>query len=389
MVPVVDATGKLYPSFLKSITMLQKIVTTAMFTYAVLVCPAQVNYVPALTDTIVSESVQDEMDPPKKSLSISGSADVYYRYDLHDNGNNYTSFTNTHNSFALGMASLKFAYQSDKTTAVVDLGFGARASDFAYNDEGLLSAVKQLYISYKPTSELSFTAGTWATHVGYELLDPQLNRQYSMSYLFTNGPFFHTGLKAEYAKGKHGFMLGVSNATDYRLHPAGFLNKKSVIAQYSIAASDDVKLYFNYVGGKNPDTSIVKQYDLVATAVISPLVDVGLNASLNSSQHWDAVSKKNATSQNWWGVAGYLNVNPQSWLSICFRSELFNDDEAVKGFNTSILTNTLSANFNVDGLIFIPEIRVESAGKALYTDSDGFYSKKTAASFILAAVYSF
>ncbi len=389
MIPVVDATGKLYPSFLKSTTMLQKIVATAMFTYAVFVCPAQVNYILALTDTLVSGSVPDEMAPPKKSLRISGSADVYYRYDLHEQGNNYTSFTNTHNSFALGMASLKFAYESGKTTAVADLGFGARASDFAYNDEGLLSAVKQLYVSYKATPELSFTAGTWATHVGYELLDPQLNRQYSMSYLFTNGPFSHTGLKAEYAKGRHGLMLGVSNATDYRLQPVGFQNKKSVIAQYSIAASDDVKLYFNYVGGKNPDTTIVKQYDLVATAVISSMVDVGFNASLNSSQQWDAVSKKNATAQNWWGVAGYLNVNPKSWFSICFRSEFFNDDEAVKGFNTSIFSNTLSANFKVDGLIFIPEIRVESAGKALYTDSNGFYNKKTATSFILAAVYSF
>ena len=62
---------------------------------------------------------------------------------------------------------------------------------------------------------------SWATHVGYELVDPQLNRNYSMWYMFTNGPFTHTGLKADITKGKHGFMVGISNATDYRIPPDG------------------------------------------------------------------------------------------------------------------------------------------------------------------------
>lgn len=369
--------------------MLQKIFATVMLTYAVFVCPAQVNYIASIADTVVAEAAQQEETTLKKSLSISGSADVYYRYDFHEQGNNYTSFTNTHNTFALGMASLKFAYESGKITAVADLGFGSRASDFAYNDAGLLQAVKQLYISYNPTENLRLTAGSWATHVGYELIDPQLNRQYSMSYLFTNGPFSHTGLKVEYSKGKQGIMLGISNATDYRLPPSELQNKKSIIAQYSVAASDNVKFYINYVGCKNPDTAIVKQYDIVTTAAISSRFDIGLNASLNSSQQWDNVTKKNMNAQHWWGVAGYLNAHPAKWLSICLRSELFNDEQAVKGFNTSIFSNTLSANFKVDGLIFIPEIRVETAGRKLYTDSDGLYNKKTAASFILAAVYSF
>jgi hypothetical protein len=106
------------------------------------------------------------------------------------------------------MASVKFEHKGNKVGAVLDLGFGPRAKEFAYTDEGITQAIKQLYITYSPADWLKFTAGTWGTHVGYELLDPQLNRNYSMSYMFTNGPFSHTGLKADITKGKHGFMIG-------------------------------------------------------------------------------------------------------------------------------------------------------------------------------------
>ncbi len=219
------------------------------------------------SDTTITTKKLAEPEVEKKPLlSITGSADAYYRYDFSKTrANNYTSFTNSHNSFALGMASVKFEHKGEKVGAVVDLGFGPRAQEFAYNDQGITQAIKQLYVSYSPAEWIKFTAGTWATHVGYELVDPQLNRNYSMSYMFTNGPFTHTGVKADLTKGKHGFMLGISNATDYRMAPDGQINKKFLIAQYSVAFNDNFKLYLNYVGGKAPDSSKVSQVDAVLT----------------------------------------------------------------------------------------------------------------------------
>ena len=52
-------------------------------------------------DTTVT-AVKEEPKP----ITISGFVDVYYRYDFSQNpANNRTSFTNSHNSFELGMAS--------------------------------------------------------------------------------------------------------------------------------------------------------------------------------------------------------------------------------------------------------------------------------------------
>jgi len=344
----------------------------------------------AVTDTTAVPTQAAE--EPKPALIITGSADAYYKYDFAKTKlNTYTSFTGTHNNFSLGMASVKFEHKGGKVGAVLDLGFGPRAKEFAYTDEGITQAIKQLYITYSPAAWIKFTAGTWGTHVGYELLDPQLNRNYSMSYMFTNGPFSHTGLKADITKGKSGFMVGISNATDFRIAPDDYINKKFFIAQYSLAASDNVKIYLNYVGGKNPDTSKENQFDAVVTAKFSDKFNIGFNGTVNSTQYWNGT--KHLDGQSWWGTALYLNLDPKPWFGLTLRGELFNDDNQLKMFayapeGGSIFATTLSANFKAGGFTFIPEFRIDNASQAVFVDKDGA-SKKSAGNFLLAAVYSF
>src|SRR5215813_12582066 len=177
----------------------------------------------------------------KGNLSISGSVDAYYRYNFHnakDSGytNNYTSFTNSQNSFELGMASIKGDYSIGKVDGVLDLGFGKRAEEFSYNDQGTVVAIKQAYVSYAPNDKVKFTMGKWFTHVGYEVPDAYLNRNYSMDYMFSYGPFFHMGIKADVtANGNFGFMVGVANPTDFTT--ASFA-KKNFIAQVHLATSN-------------------------------------------------------------------------------------------------------------------------------------------------------
>lgn len=370
--------------------MLRKFFATGAFLFATMISFAQENTIAATTTASITTKEKTAEAPPEKksALTITGSADVYFRYDFKKQvSNNKTSFTNSQNAFSLGMASLKLEHAGSKVGTVLDLGFGTRASEFSYNETGILSAVKQAYISYTPAEGVKFTAGTWATHVGYELVDPQLNRNYSMSYMFTNGPFTHTGVKAEYAKGKSGFMLGLSNATDFRIPPAGQINKKFVIAQYSVTATEKVKLYANYVGGKAPDTSVINQFDVVATFAVSKKINIGVNGTLNNSQAWDG--SKNADDKNWWGAAGYFNFDPTSAFGLTLRSEYFNDEDGVKGFGTYIFANTISANFKVEGFTFIPELRFEGAGANIFADAAGAINQKSAVSFVVAAVYKF
>ena len=217
---------------------------------------------------------QEEATSP--ALTISGSVDAYYRFNFQNAKdipatNNFTSFTNSQNSFELGMASVKFDYSKGKIGAVVDLGVGPRASEFSYAESGALSALKQGYVTYSPSDAVTFSMGKWATHVGYELLDPQLNRNYSMSYMFSYGPFSHTGIKADFSLGGgFGAMLGIANATD---NLSASFAKKNILAQIS-QSGDVVSAYLNYVGGKDLGDNSINQVGLTATVAISDMFSI-------------------------------------------------------------------------------------------------------------------
>ena len=80
---------------------------------------------PAKVDSIIAAPEEEK----KPALSITGGADVYYKYDFGKTRfNNLTSFTNSHNTFELGMATVKLDYHTDKVGVVVDLGFGKKST---------------------------------------------------------------------------------------------------------------------------------------------------------------------------------------------------------------------------------------------------------------------
>jgi hypothetical protein len=220
--------------------------------------------------------------------------------------------------------------------------------------------------------------------VGYEMVDAYLNRNYSMSYMFTNGPFTHTGLKADISLGgKNALMLGVSNPTDYRSAPA---MPKSVIAQFSTATKDDkLKAYFNFVGGKQSDTKKLVQGDIVASYAVSNKFSVGFNGTLQSVQLADSTGK--FTTSNWSGAALYLNVDPLNWFGLTLRAEYIGDKDLYLGLK-NVFAPTLSANFKIDNLTIIPEFRFDNAGNAVFYKNATAATKSTG-NFTLAAAYHF
>ncbi len=333
-----------------------------------------------------------------KSLAFSGSLDGYYRYNFAGKTNNYTSFTNSQSSFELGMATLRAdaTAMSGKVGATVDLGFGRRAEEFSYNDGELnankngfltLAAVKQAYVTYAPSSKVKFTAGKFATHVGYELVDAYLNRNYSMSYMFTNGPFSHTGLKMDVTAGPVAFMIGLTNYTD---QATATTSTKNLIAQFSGGSKNGkIKFYINYSGfsgsklGANPSgLKSLNQFDGVLTATITGKFSVGYNGTVQSRK------PLTGSTGSWIGNAIYLNFDPTAKTGITLRSELISDSKTIYYGTKSIFANTLSVNCKVGPLTIIPEFRFESAQSNIFLKDNGTGTKSTA-NVLLAAVYKF
>lgn len=337
----------------------------------------------AFTCTLGFLSINAQTDSTKKSTTtFSGSLDAYYRSNFSAGPgitNNLTSFTNSQNSFELGMGSVKIDHTTGKVSATIDLGFGRRAQEFSYNDlNNTLTSVKQAYLSFAASDKVKFTLGKWATHVGYELVDAAGNRNYSMSYGFSYGPFFHTGVKADISLGgKSAFMIGVANPTDFSTTTS---TVKVLIAQFSTATKNDkLKAYLNYQGGTG-----LSQFDLVLIGTVSDKFSVGYDGTVQSLT-------TAGLKENWSSNALYLNFDPTASFGVTLRGEYFNDRKKnpVLGKAENIFAATLSGNIKIDGhLTIIPELRLDNAKTTIFTKNDGSLAKGTS-TFLLAAVYKF
>lgn len=335
-----------------------------------------------------------------KSVSFSGSVDAYYRYNFANapdsyHSNNYTSFTNSQASFALGMASIRAdaTALSGKLTATADLGFGPRAQEFSYAEapgSTTLSVVKQMFVTYAVSDKVKLTAGKFPTHIGYEVVDPFLNRNYSMSYMFTNGPFSHTGIKADITAGPIGLMFGIANYID---QTNSTTDVKTIISQISGGSKNGkLKAYLNYAGfygstlGMNPSgLKSFTQLDFVLTDAISDKFNLGFNATMQ-----DRVQKYGSSTPSgaWWGAALYLNAATSSKVNFTLRSEYINDSKKVYYGSASIFANTISLNYQVGPFTFIPEYRFEFADDGFYTKHDGAGQSATS-TLLFATVYRF
>ena len=371
--------------------MIRKIFLAAFVFLGFLSTNAQTDSIEQKIPDSTSSAAPVSQEEPKPKTVISGSVDVYYKYDFNKQaGNNKTSFTNSHNSFELGAARLKLEHTTSKLDMVAELAFGQRAEEFNYNDDKTRAAIRQLYISYSPWKNIKFTAGNWATYFNYEIFEPDINRNYSMSYMFTYGPFFHTGIKADATFGKHGFMLGVANPNDYKVAPAG--SKKYFIAQYTYTPDDKFKTYINYFSGQRPnDSAKVSQLEAMFTLKLSDKFNMAYCGSIAFNKYQQA--GKYGNSQDWWGSGLYFNYDPTSLFGLTLRTEYFSDKKQQNVFAAfpgggSVFETTLSANFRIDNLVIIPEVRFENATKEIYAKPNGG-STKTDGNFLIAAVYHF
>ena len=112
------------------------------------------------------------------------------------------------NGFGLGSINTVFAYEGEKSGFVADLAFGPRA-----DDANLAGAINQLYAYYNVSDKTTITAGQFNTFLGYEVISPAANFNYTVSYLFNAGPFSHTGIKLDYAASEDlSYMLAVTNS---------------------------------------------------------------------------------------------------------------------------------------------------------------------------------
>lgn len=344
---------------------------------------------------------ESEVPATSPATTFGGSADAYYKYVFSGVSNGFTSFTNTDNSFELGMISLEGSHKWKKASVFVDLGFGSRAKEFTYNDNQYSFMIKQLMFAYDVTDSFKVTAGTFGTHIGYELLDAVDNKNYSMSYAFTYGPFFNTGIKAQYTSGKFSFMAGITNPTDFKSAMETGTNAKTFIGQVAYAGETG-SVYFNVSSGasngspiRNEDGEVIApsdedktQFDFVGSKKLGDKFAIGFNGTY-------AITNNNVDSNldgEWFSLVLYPTYTFSPALLLAYRLEYMDSKEATASIGalagSSIIGNTLSLNYKVGNLTIIPEFRIDSASNDIFEDNHGAF--KGVNTYALTAVtYTF
>jgi hypothetical protein len=381
------------------------------------------------TETNKIEEVK-EGEEGKGSFAFSGYLDSYYmanfnkpasRSNLGQAGTARV-FDQKSGQFQLGLVQAKVAYTNSKSEAVVDLTFGPNANLGNYGNTAFSTAmaIKQAYFTYKFTDKFSMTAGQFGTHIGYEVIDAPANFNYSLSNLFNNGPFYHTGLKATYAfSDKVSLMAGVVNNVD----GLGDNNrKKGIISQLFVSPVENWNVYLNFINSNeaNPDEkgdspkAHYRVFDVTTSYQITEKFLVGLNAAYGSQKGDYQGAGGPSDTESWGGAAIYSNVAVSDNFAIGARYEYFNNDNGVRGLlafpngkgtaenpisgsGTHVNSVTLTGNITLaDGHILLkPEFRLDAYPKAgsgklqQFEDSDGVYSKSSQTTFGMAFIYKF
>lgn len=325
-----------------------------------------------LTSLFIAASlVMKAQDEEKGKFTLSGTIDVYATTNFTGNpGTPGILIANpgNANAFGLGFANTVFAYEKGKAGVVADIAFGPRA-----DDANLAGAINQLYVYYNINDKLTLTAGQFNTFLGYEVISPAANFNYTVSYLFNAGPFSHTGVKLDYAVSEDFSIMGaLTNAHALTSADGNFADATQFGLQLGYKGQ-----YLNFIAGAVDATS-AKDWiflDYTGGFDLSDTFYLGINAAYADSSD---------DNSGYYGAALYLQNAFSDKFSLGLRPEIFT---ATGAADATVTAFTLTSNVSVtDNFKFITDLRFDSSDDGLI---EAFPAKSSTSTLTLAAVYSF
>lgn len=377
----------------------------------------------ALT-TPVTEAAPAEGNAEKQkepTFSFSGSIDTYFHSSFGTTNTAYdgsyapaSAFANQR-GFGLGMANFIASYSGDKVGFTADLVFGPRGRAAVFTSQQ--GIVNQMYAYYKLSEKVTLNLGQFNTFLGYEVISPVLNFHYSTSYMFSYGPFSHTGFRADFDLG--GGMVAkfaVMNPTDLvEFNPVNTYTLGAQIGHSSDAGGVWLNLIYGDQDGRLDENDpafdqggtlissagSLFQIDLTTGWTLSEKFYLGLNTSYQTIAAGEGfvaegdIRNRKDDAATFCGIALYPKISVTESFALGLRAEylgvtndhlgIFEADADGKG---SVMEYTLSGNYSVGNLMFIPELRIDMTSENSFTDAD---EKRTSSmtSINLAAVYKF
>jgi hypothetical protein len=251
---------------------------------------------------------------------------------------------------------------------------------------------------------MTITAGKFFTSMGYEVVNPTLNAEYSRSFLFTQLPIAHTGVTvSQNLTDTLSVMGGVTRGWDESLDDVnGSLDAVGQI-KYTM---DKWTFFLNGItGNEQPDFAVgpngggLNGWRTVLDFIASYAYADNLTLAVNVDYGWESQVDAGGNGQ-WYGVAAYASykLTDNGMFTLNGRGEWFNDPDGTAPFsyNAGTPNQYYEVTLNVAvkpfpnntygaGLVIRPEVRWDYADKGTWV-GDNSHNRLTAA---IEASYAF
>jgi hypothetical protein len=372
---------------------------------------------PANGEVIKEDEKEEEVKP---TFTLSGSVDTYF-HSTFKTTNPFgadpyapsSSFA-SQKGFALGMVNLIATYSGEKAGFTGDLVFGPRGRAAVFGTASGQAIINQAFVFYKFSDKITLNMGQFNTFVGYEVISPTVNFHYSTSYLFSFGPFNHTGARLDFTF-ENGIVakFAVMNPTDIvEFNPVNTYTLGGQVGK----VSDKGGIWLNFLFGDQDGTldkddaaplevsaGNLLQGDITLGYNLTDKFYLGFNASMQSIATGEEVDtngdivETSGDASSFYGFAVYPKLTLSESFAIGLRAEYFstkNDHflNPIIGLDGegdgSVMEFTLSGNYKSGGFTFIPEIRIDKTSENSFINDSGD-AKDLLPSVNLAAVYKF
>ncbi len=342
-----------------------------------------------------------------RSVEVSGIVDGYYSY----NNNKVDMFTQgrafdvRHNSFSLQLAKLTLERKNSKDSPLgfrIDAGLGETVdriisiSDSSRNDG--TKYILQAYASYVAPigSGLTLDFGKFYTPVGAEVIETKDNFNYSRGWLFTYGPYYHTGLRAKYTVNDKVSLTGfLVNGWDnmFENNVSDKFNK-TLGLQLGLTPSKKFAMTATYLGGQEAPLANVpflsardnwrNIFDSVGTIFVTDKLTLLGNFVYGNDGDNDG------NRGYWTGFAAYLKYAFNNRFAFSPRFEVLNDHDGLRtGVGQTVKDITLTQEVKLlNNLITRFEFRRDFSNQRYFTNSIGD-AKSNQNTFIIGLSYFF
>ncbi|MDM1296289.1 porin [Sphingobacterium sp. N143] len=291
----------------------------------------------------------------KKTLTISGYAEVYYQQDFNNPKSNtrpgFVYSHNRNNEVSLNLGLIKATYETQNTRANLGIGVGSYMNANYMAEPGVLKNIYEANIGIKlsKTHNLWLDAGIFPSHIGFESAISADCYTLTRSIMAENSPYFETGAKLSYGttNGQWNMAVFILNGWQ-RIQRMDGNTTPAFGHQLTFRPSDKITLNSSsFIGNDFPESERRMRYfhNLYGQFQVSDQFALIAGFDIGTQQKAKGSSKYST----WYAPALIAKYSPSEKISMAARGEYYHDqDGVIISSGTANGFQTLGASVNID-----------------------------------------